>query len=354
MSAHFLAGNDLREKINSIMKGTQVRCAVAFWGEGAAQFLFSNRSERIKGARLVCDISMGGTNPKELRALGAPNNTALKHHTKLHAKVYISDLGLVVASANASSNGIGFDAPADLIEAGSFHPADSGAYKSATKWFEQIWTNTEQVDKCALAEAQETWNKRLCAGRKIGGGLVKSDGKSLLDTVRAYPDKFRGIGFAFASGIGSEEQRDEAVQAIIAKDNKRTKKLLSETQREAIREWPTEDVFPEWDAGEIRAWPLNFVCVYRGPRGGISYSFCIRDHSILLDRDKRTILASEWSGFRKDLGLKYTVNTMVQADRAQLEKIFEHFDEAEKEGHLFESVGALADFLDKIEATAEA
>ncbi len=51
---------------------------------------------------------MGGSNPKELRALGAPDNRRIKHLRGLHAKVYLSNKGLITNSANASNNGIGF------------------------------------------------------------------------------------------------------------------------------------------------------------------------------------------------------------------------------------------------------
>lgn len=72
---------------------------------------------------------MGGTNPSELEALGAPKNKNLRHLPGLHAKVYLSHDGLITGSANASNNGIGFIEVARLLEAGTFHPPESETWR---------------------------------------------------------------------------------------------------------------------------------------------------------------------------------------------------------------------------------
>src|SRR4029077_13895278 len=115
------------------MQGSKSQCAVAFWGDGAASVLFPNRCLPAD-ARIICDIMMGGSNPKELRNLGAPDDGRIKHLPGLHAKVYLSNRGLITSSANASNNGIGFLVVARLVEAGTFHPPESEAYASASRW----------------------------------------------------------------------------------------------------------------------------------------------------------------------------------------------------------------------------
>ena len=59
-SGEFVSGKDVRERIRSVTRGRDVRCAVAFWSEdGVKEALGSKRAAR--DARIVCDISMGST-----------------------------------------------------------------------------------------------------------------------------------------------------------------------------------------------------------------------------------------------------------------------------------------------------
>ncbi|WP_375263373.1 phospholipase D family protein [Palleronia sp.] len=95
--------------IKKILKGKNVRIASAFIGKGA-------QDEVEAGAQLVCDIGMGDTNPVALEALSeklGKNN--LRYTSCFHAKVYLSDQGCLVGSANLTSNGIGFLSKAKLI-----------------------------------------------------------------------------------------------------------------------------------------------------------------------------------------------------------------------------------------------
>ncbi|MDE2116075.1 MAG: phospholipase D family protein, partial [Hyphomicrobiales bacterium] len=100
--ADFLAETFLSEKIRDLLSGGNIRCAVAFWGEGANKLLLERSGKFSTDARIVCDVSMGSTSPNELEALRAPNNPNLRYLNGLHAKVYISDKGSVVTSANMS------------------------------------------------------------------------------------------------------------------------------------------------------------------------------------------------------------------------------------------------------------
>jgi hypothetical protein len=134
----FLDDRELGPAIVKLMKGTGLRCAVAFWGYGATGKLFKT-GRPPADARIICDLTMGGTNPKELKELNAPDNKGLKHLPGLHAKVYISDQGLIICSANASNNGIGFLDVPRLFEAGAFHEPGTNIYATAVRWFEGIW-----------------------------------------------------------------------------------------------------------------------------------------------------------------------------------------------------------------------
>jgi hypothetical protein len=193
--ADFLTGTDLSARIRHVLSRANVRCAVAFWGSGAAELLRSCSQENLRDAKIVCDVSMGGTFPTELERLGAPDNMRLRFLNGLHAKVYISDAGAVVTSANASSNGIGFADQARLVEAGTFHAQDEVAWHNTAQWFDRIYEDAQPIDEDALALARRRWSPPKGAGAP--NYSVRPN--SLLDMVRADPEAFAEIGFVFVS-----------------------------------------------------------------------------------------------------------------------------------------------------------
>lgn len=162
----FLAGDDLSRKIREVVKGQDPRCAVAFWGHGAVEELFGTKVLQRDDVHVVCDLSMGGTNPATLRALGAPDNPQIRFLDGLHAKVFLSEHGAVVGSANASNNGIGFmGGNAQLLEAGTYFAPDSDAWRTINNWFTRLSERgAGQVEAEALNAAQLAWNLRGRAG----------------------------------------------------------------------------------------------------------------------------------------------------------------------------------------------
>lgn len=287
---------------------------------------------------------MGGTNPRELEALGAPKNPKLVHLRGLHAKVYLSDFGLITASANASNNGIGFLEVASLVEAGTFHDAGSEVYKRAGKWFEKIWRRSSEVDPDALAAAKDAWRRRKAGAR---GSSHAGNPKSLLDQVMANPESFRGVGFVFSSGTSTEEHREEAAAALIENDDTLAVSLLSKSARRALSGWPLGNVFSDWLAEDLSAWPKRFVCVHEGVRGGMGYWFYDRSHPILVAEDRGAILATQVPDLRTQLGFGHGRKTMLETDKRRLRTIFGVIG---KDGHrLFESGEKLASFLADIE-----
>lgn len=166
--AEFLYGEALSERIRDVVRGKNLRCAVAFWGAGAVEELFGNEILDREDVWIVCDISMGGTNPDTLCALGAPNNENLGHIEGLHAKLYHSDAGMVVGSANASRNGIGFmNNAAGLVESGMFIKSGTKTWKAARTWFEEdVWSQSTEIDEPTLMTAQITWRNRYFANNR--------------------------------------------------------------------------------------------------------------------------------------------------------------------------------------------
>src|SRR6476646_8330060 len=109
--SEFVFGERLGERIREVAAGQLVCCAIAFWSEdGAAD------------AKIICNISMGATSAEALVALGGPRNECLRHELGMHAKVCLSNRGLVVSSAKASRAAIGSsDGAGRNSEAGTFH-----------------------------------------------------------------------------------------------------------------------------------------------------------------------------------------------------------------------------------------
>ncbi|MFX5692921.1 hypothetical protein ABTE17_19795, partial [Acinetobacter baumannii] len=123
------------------------------------------------------------TTQAALIGLGAPLNEKLLHLNGLHAKVYLSNRGAVVCSANASSNGVGFgeSSVGKLIEAGSFYEPGSQGFHDAASWYDQIWDQAAPVEAAALSRAPLA----LPAVPRLP--VVTPRAGSLLDRVRLMP-----------------------------------------------------------------------------------------------------------------------------------------------------------------------
>jgi hypothetical protein len=171
----FLAGDDLSRKIREVVKGKDVRCAVAFWGRDAVKELFGTEGLERDDVKILCDISMGGTNPATLERIikHYPDNHG--HVLGLHTKVYHSNAGMVVGSANASANGIGFDRQAAKhLETGIYLGPEAASWKTARKWFDELWKNSITLDETAIAVAGKTWRANRSIRHKIGRVALQS------------------------------------------------------------------------------------------------------------------------------------------------------------------------------------
>jgi len=342
----FLAGKQLSSGIRNLLQAKEIRCAVAFWGSGAVQALFSEGLH--PGTRIVCDLSMGGSNPAELKLLGAPANANLRQMQALHAKVYLSDRGLITSSANASNNGIGFLEVAGLLEAGTFHEPGSNAHGEAAKWFEEIWASATQIDEAALEAATRTWGRRAREGSLR---LARApDRRSLLDVVAADPQHFRGVGFVFTSGSSNTEQRDEAAAEVIKEDRRLGSPLPSNRERAGIKSWEVGNVFSEWPPEDISAWPQRFICAHQNSTGRVRYFFYERTHTAVLDGTRGMVLASRRRPLRRELGFSSGTGVMEKADAHRLEQVFEALGQ---DGHrLYESGEKLVEFLAALDLMA--
>ena len=313
----FLSDNQNGPGIKRLLLGSDIRCAVAFWGDGASSLLTS--SDRATPARVICDITLGGTNPNELRALGAPVNPNLRHIPKLHSKIYLSNLGVVVGSANASNNGLGIVAEALYLEAGVHAEPGSEVHDQAARWFESLWARAEQVDDAALQGCISAWDRRSIDQRPPHRAQSPD---SLLDRVLVDPSQFRGVGFAFTTGLANRSDRDEAAAALIAEDRGRAVSSLSRVDQKRVRDWHVGDLYTDWSAEEISAWPRRFVAVHRNSRGRIGYWFYERAYEVMVG-ERGMVFARRPSGLRRQLGFQRASSVMAAADAPRLQKIFD-------------------------------
>ena len=338
----FLSSKQVGVVIRRVVKGAGASCAVAFWGDGQDGGLFQGGMPY--DARVICDVTIGGTNPRELTRLGAPENLKLRHIPRLHAKVYLSERGVVVGSANASENGLGTAANGGLVEACVFHPPGSEVHRQAKLWFKRLWERSLPVDDDALDDAILSWSRRPGPGR----GVKKPNPASVLETLLSAPERFRGVGVVFCSGRTSLEVRDEAAQAVIDDDDKRPRTNLDEAERARVQRWPQGDVFSDWSPEDIKAWPGEFICAHLNRRGRIAYWFYERVHTtVVADENghntRGMVLATRPAGLKKRLGFLRSERELSEIDQQQLQHVMAALSD---EGHrLFENVNLIADFI---------
>jgi hypothetical protein len=182
--SEFLVGDELSARIRAIIDRGNPRLAIAFWGRGAAADLFEDE-QAMRRAKIICDVSMGGTHHEALINLGAPGNARLKHIPGLHAKVCLSKEGVVVGSANASNKGIGFAGrSAKNFEAGAFYSSGSDAWATASKWFNARFRIASQVDDAAVGWARKSWRPpRLASFRNLIRSLMQSVSRPITTVI---------------------------------------------------------------------------------------------------------------------------------------------------------------------------
>jgi hypothetical protein len=199
----FLYGAELSNRIRKVCDAADVDCAVAFWGVGMKGQLFPQWGDGK--IRIVCDISMGATCRAALGELGAPCNKNLRVHDGLHGKIYLSALGAVIGSPNASDNGVGRNAGAsgNLLEAGVFCPAGSKAYVETARWSKKLFFTAPVVGRAELLGAPAHSGELRPRGSRL-----KLASLSLLHRLKDFPQNFPGVQVAIATGPLDEDMAE--------------------------------------------------------------------------------------------------------------------------------------------------
>lgn len=153
-----LTGKDLNSAIQATTSKGDTACAVAFWGAGATRMFGDAEGRSI---RIICNLASGGTNPYEIekmmKAFGEQN---VRQMDNLHAKVYIGTEGSVVASANASANGLGLEGKEQQqwLEAG----VKLSETTEVLTWFDGLFDSNETrpITGADLKKAKAQWKSR--------------------------------------------------------------------------------------------------------------------------------------------------------------------------------------------------
>lgn len=148
----FLSDQALHKAIGTIAKSKRLRCAVAFWGNGAENLVGPFERRNIK---IICNLNHIGTNPFVIKQFP---RARVRRNDALHAKVYIGNAHTVVTSANASASGLGFDGmnPNCWIEAGIRFRTT----KEVLRWFDRLWSGSYKIADEDIETAIVAWRER--------------------------------------------------------------------------------------------------------------------------------------------------------------------------------------------------
>jgi len=159
----FLSSNDaIRAEVLRILESqtrlTTLKLAVAFWGDGVEK-LFARDDVNYE---IVCNLNAGGTNPHVIRALRCRSNFAIRQNPRLHAKVVLGETGVIVSSANFSSNGLSLSPIPNIgwLEAGVFLPSPSTEVVSVGLWYATLWDCSSAISDEDLLSAELRWDSR--------------------------------------------------------------------------------------------------------------------------------------------------------------------------------------------------
>jgi Phosphatidylserine/phosphatidylglycerophosphate/cardiolipin synthases and related enzymes len=152
----FISGDENGLEIKKILSCDNIRCAVAFWGMDIANEIIKSSSN----IKIICNLRSGACNPSAIEKL-IKNGTQIKTNDDLHAKVYISDDLVIVGSANASSNGLGYEDSeiSGWIEA-SIVTSNHEVNEKASSWFENLWDCSSLVNEAMLEDAKQLWSRK--------------------------------------------------------------------------------------------------------------------------------------------------------------------------------------------------
>ncbi|WP_406735894.1 hypothetical protein [Thioclava sp. GXIMD4215] len=247
----FLSGRELSEKIKDVMKGANPCMSVAFLSSGWFKLIFEdNIPPELK---IICDVEMGCTPRDALKTAGAPDNPNLKYipDKEMHGKVYISDRGVIVCSANATLAALRFDT---RIEDGVWAAEGTPLHQDVQRKFSERFDMAEKVSREILKKTPK---------KVFGPEYEKApkDGLPLLQSVLRSPSAFNGVYFVFTG--------DEIDDEVIENGDAQYEEESDETRVEK----KNRDY--HYDFGKKvteENWPKVFIAIHRFKNGRVRFN----------------------------------------------------------------------------------
>lgn len=177
---NFLDGSDLLKRLSlEVRKEQSVDLAVAFWGAGAAKSL---ELQKGTGARIICNLMSGGTNPREISTL-RECGVEVRQLNNLHAKIgVVGDISFV-GSSNMSANGLGAEgSAANWLEANVVYDRNR---PEIAEMFEKYWLESDAISESDLEAAKVAWAERQ---RANAAQSAKQGVRGLVDVLRTSPE----------------------------------------------------------------------------------------------------------------------------------------------------------------------
>ena len=182
--------NKIGQEFESKLKQTRkLRLLSPYISSGSwnPQELFKT-NRQLEHIDILCDLKNPACNPKTVRELSGDERISIKYMDKIHAKVYIFDNTVLVASANFTPNGMG----EGLIEAGSVEEN----VKCAERWYNSLWEKAEWVpdvnDEIKWNELESRW--KIARAHKKDISLTEIEKPHILDLLQSS-ENFENIIF---------------------------------------------------------------------------------------------------------------------------------------------------------------
>jgi hypothetical protein len=222
----FLYGRALSKKVDELLS-ENCTCIVSYIGQGTTHKI--RKINKIKKIKIICNFKSNGTNPYEVEELiKYLGNEKVKQMDSFHAKVYFSESGAVICSANLSTNGLElFNEPANQLEAGIFVENNGPEYNDVLKWYKSLSEKLRKITPQKIKERQRLYNPN----RGYQSKVTKLTVKEFLNN----PDKF-GLFFC-CNGSPINEKKDTIIDIGI---NQTIEKYMKGHE---LDDWTQEDLY---------------------------------------------------------------------------------------------------------------
>lgn len=191
--------NAVGTAVRRLLKGRGAIRIAAPYVSGDPRQLVGLPEARWKSLTLICNIESGNCDPLTLRKL-LDGGATIFTSAGLHAKVYICDAGVAVASANFTPNGLG----AGTIETAAIL-TDSTTRKAASEWFDKLQRHSANVaaqlrDTDEFVRLLSIWKTRQGGFNGRVPAHESRNKSSLLRAIELNLPSLKDVTFSWYSG----------------------------------------------------------------------------------------------------------------------------------------------------------